>query len=332
MPLRALLLASLWLMLTPNLHARASTETALPQTCYLFSYFINEGDGLHLAWSKEGLKWHAFMERGEEKIFLKPSVGREKLMRDPCILLGPDHLFHLVWTDSWRSQTIGYATSPDLIHWSTEQSLPVMSHEPASLNTWAPEIQYDEAGGKYLIFWSSTIPGRFPETAHSAEDDLNHRIYLTTTADFVTFTPATLFLDPKFCAIDATLLPFRNKFYMIFKNETLKPEPAKDLYLASSDHLAGPYGDVTGPIATNPPHWVEGPTAIQIGSKVIIYYDCYGSGRFGACESADMRNWTDITPQLSMPNGIRHGTVIAVPGSVISNVINAPAASGPANL
>ena len=43
-----------------------------------------------------------------------------------------------------------------------------------------------------------------------------------------------------------------------------------------------------------------------------------------------MQNWTDITPELSLPKGIRHGTVIAVPGSVISNVIKALANPDPA--
>jgi len=173
----------------------------------------------------------------------------------------------------------------------------VMKNEPTSKNTWAPKIRYDATGHQYLIFWSSAIPGRFPDTDHTAEDDLNHRIYITTTTDFVTYTPTVLWFDPKFCCIDATLMPFNNKFYMVFKNETLKPDPAKNLYLASSNTMMGPYTGITGPIATQPPHWVEGPTAIQIGDKVIIYYDCYRDHHFGVIESTDMQNWTDITSQ-----------------------------------
>jgi hypothetical protein len=292
----------------------------MPPACYLFSYFIGEKDGLHLAWSKDGLKWQVFIDGGQEKIFLKPALSGDNLMRDPCILLGPDKVFRMVWTDSWHDQTIGYASSKDLLIWSKQRSLPVMKTEPTARNAWAPEIQYDEAGKQYLIFWSSTIPGRFPETADTAEDGLDHRIYLTTTPDFVAFSPTTLFFDPGFCAIDATLVSFKNKFYMILKNETLNPRPAKNLYLATSDCMGGPYTNVTGPIATKPSHWIEGPTAIQIGDKVLIYYDCYEDGHFGACESTDMQNWVDVTPQLSMPKGIRHGTVIAVPGTVISNL------------
>ena len=51
-------------------------------------------------------------------------------------------------------------------------------------NCWAPEIFYDEATKQYLIFWASTIEGRFPETAGSCESKLNHRMYYVTTKDF----------------------------------------------------------------------------------------------------------------------------------------------------
>ena len=323
-----LFVACISFLMMPLLPAQDSSTPDIPATCYLFAYFIDQKDGLHLAWSKDGLKWTAFKDGAREKTFLKPTVGKDQLMRDPCILLGPDNVFRLVWTDSWHDQTIGYSSSKDLLHWSDEQSLPVMESEPTTKNAWAPEVHYDAASKKYLIFWSSTIPGRFPDTDHTA-GDLNHRIYLTTTTDFVTFTPTVLWFDPKFCAIDATLLPFNNTFYMIFKNETETPVPAKDLYLATSDKMMGPYSNITGPITTNPPNWIEGPTAIQIGDKVIIYYDCYRAKHFGACESTDMQNWTDITPQLSLPKGIRHGTVIAVPGSVITNLMSALANPSP---
>ena len=297
----------------------------IPDTCYLFSYFVGEADGLHLAWSKDGLKWQAFMDGDNERIFLEPEVGKEKLMRDPCILLGPDNVFRMVWTDSWWGQSIGYAWSRDLLNWSSQKQLPVMKNEPATINTWAPEIQYDQASRQYLIFWSSTVPGRFPETEDTAEHPpqgkLNNRIYLTTTTDFVSYTPTVVWFDPKFCAIDATLIRFKNKFHMVFKNETLKPE-AKNLCIASSNQMMGPYTDITGPIATKPVNWIEGPTAIQIGGRVIIYYDCYQAKHYGACESTDMQNWTDITPQLSLPTGTKHGTVIAVPGSVVSNLMS----------
>ena len=49
---------------------------------YLFSSFRGNGeDGLHLAYSRDGLKWTPL---GGDKSFLKPRLGGN-LMRDPCI-------------------------------------------------------------------------------------------------------------------------------------------------------------------------------------------------------------------------------------------------------
>ncbi len=85
---------------------------------YLFSYFINNGeDGLHLAWSEDGLSWKAL---NNNQSFLKPEVGKDKLMRDPCIIQTPDGIFHMVWTLSWGEKGIGYARSMDLMNWSEQ--------------------------------------------------------------------------------------------------------------------------------------------------------------------------------------------------------------------
>ena len=53
------------------------------KTAYLFSYFINDSkDGLHLAYSYDGLNW---MPLNGGQSYLIPSVGKDKLMRDPSI-------------------------------------------------------------------------------------------------------------------------------------------------------------------------------------------------------------------------------------------------------
>lgn len=51
---------------------------------FLFSYFKGNGeDGLHLAFSRDGLNFTAL---NNDKSFLTPKVGVSKLMRDPCII------------------------------------------------------------------------------------------------------------------------------------------------------------------------------------------------------------------------------------------------------
>jgi len=117
---------------------------------YMFSYFKNNGeDGLHLAYSNDGYTWTAM---NHDSSVLRPQVGGDKLMRDPCIIRGADGSFHMVWTVSWKEKGVGYASSDDLLHWSTQQFLPMMEHESMTLNAWAPEIFYDRNKKEYLIY------------------------------------------------------------------------------------------------------------------------------------------------------------------------------------
>ena len=126
---------------------------------YLFSYFKDNGqDGLHLAYSHDGLKWTALKN---DRSFLKPQVAG-KLMRDPCICRGPDGTFHMVWTSSWREKGVGIAHSKDLIKWSEQKYIPVMEHEPTAMNCWAPEIFYDSTSKSTLSIGPQQSPADFP--------------------------------------------------------------------------------------------------------------------------------------------------------------------------
>ena len=294
----------------------ASAEE-VPGKSYLFSYFTGNGeDGLHLAWSADGLKWEA-LKSG--KSFLTPGVGG-KLMRDPCVTTGPDGTFHMVWTDSWHGGTIGYASSKDLVTWSTQKSLPVMKDEPTVKNCWAPEIIYDAKLKGFTIFWASTIPGKFPETEMGGKNDNNHRIHATTTSDFETFTPTKLFFDPGFNCIDSTILPIDGKAVMFFKDETKAPKAMKNLRTANASSPAGTWLVDKEPV-TPPDSWVEGPSALKVGDEVILYFDAYTKHHYAALKSKDLKNWTDVTKQLSMPTGIRHGTAFEVSGELVKDLL-----------
>jgi hypothetical protein len=301
-----LLVSALFLQTQPAKTARA--------TNYLFAYFKNNGeDGLHLAHSRDGLKWRAL---NEDKSYLTPAVGSQKLMRDPCILQGPDGTFHLVWTTGWRGRDIGIAHSKDLLHWSEQRALPVMEHESAALNCWAPEIFYDEAQKQYLIFWATTIPGRFAATDASGGNGLNHRIYYVTTKDFVNYSKAALFYEDGFNVIDATIVKDGKRYVMILKDETAQPVQ-KNLRLAFSDKAAGPYGRATQPFTIN---WVEGPTAIKLNGDWLVYFDIYREKRYGAVKSRDWKQWEDVTSQLAFPAGARHGTIFTVSDEVLARL------------
>jgi hypothetical protein len=148
-------------VMVASLSAQADeAKAAGDDTVYLFTSFRDNGeDGLRFLWSEDGYQWEEV--RGK---FLKPRVGPSQLMRDPSLLRGPDGTYRLVWTTGWKGdQGFGYAHSKDLVHWSPQQFVPVMEHEPTTVNVWAPELFYDEPNKRYIICWASTIPGRFPD-------------------------------------------------------------------------------------------------------------------------------------------------------------------------
>ncbi|OQP63607.1 glycoside hydrolase family 43 protein [Niastella populi] len=307
--------AATWLLL---LLAHISIAVAQKnKPVYLFSYFKGNGeDGLHLAYSTDGFKWQALKN---DSSFLTPTAGKDKLMRDPCIIRGADGRFHMVWTVSWNERTIGYASSKDLINWSEQQAIPVMEHEPASLNCWAPEIFYDAGTKQYMIYWATTIPGRFPQGDSAGDNKYNHRMYYVTTKDFKTFSKAAILYDQGFNVIDATIQKNGKDFVMFLKDETRYP-PQKNLRIATSKNCTNGYSAPSAPITGN--YWAEGPTVLKQGSQWIVYFDKYTRHQYGAITSTDLVNWTDVSEKLEMPKGIRHGTVVEITGKELKKLLS----------
>jgi len=273
---------------------------------FLFSYFNNNGkDGLHLAFSTDGLSWKAL---NNDKSILRPVLSKDSLMRDPCIIRGTDGLFHMVWTVSWNERGIGYAASRDLIHWSEQKYIPVMEKEDSARNCWAPEITYDKKKKRYMIYWATTIAGKYKMDT-LVENGYNHRMYYVTTKDFTSFSRTRLLYDKGFNVIDATIVPDGKRFVMFLKDETRIP-PQKNIRIAYSKHLAKGYGPASSPITGN--YWAEGPTTLRINGTWIVYFDKYTEHRYGAVQSADLKNWQDISEKISLPRGIRHGSVFRI--------------------
>jgi hypothetical protein len=284
----------------------AATNAEAPT--YLFTSFRGNGeDGLRLLWSEDGYRWSEV-----PGTFLKPSVGPSKLMRDPSLARGPDGTFHLVWTTGWKGD-VGFdcANSEDLVHWSEQRFIPAMEHEPATVNVWAPKLFYDEPHGRFIICWASTIPGRFPD--HEEPHDNNQRMYYTTTRDFEQFAPAKLFVDPGFSVIDCTIVKDADCYILVLKDNS---RPTRNLRVAFGASPLGPWTDVS-PAFTEP--FTEGPTVARVGDDWLIYYDAYEKGIDGAAKTRDFKTFADAT-EVSFPKNHKHGTVLAVPRSVVENL------------
>jgi hypothetical protein len=287
-----------------------SVFCACSRKAYLFTSFHEPAtEGLRLLYSTDAYHWTDL-----NSILLKPGVGTQKVIRDPSMVQGPDGMFHLVWTCSWKGDKgFGYASSKDLLHWSPQQFIPVMQGEQSTVNVWAPELFYDEDTRQYIIIWASTIPFRFPKGIE--DEDNNHRMYYVTTTDFKTFSPPKLFLDPGFSVIDAVIVKRKkNDYVLVLKDNT---RPNRNLKVAFSAHANGPYGPAS---ETFSPKLTEGPTVIQTGKEWLIYFDAYGQKTYSAMRTADFKTFQDVTAEVAVPEGHKHGTIIKVKKSVVTQL------------
>lgn len=296
-------------------------------TAYVFTYFNNsrQDAGLFLAYSYDGFKWTAV---NDNKPVFRAEVGKNHIMRDPSVCQGPDGIFHLVWTVSWNAGSIGHAWSADLVHWNDQKEVPVMEAFPSTRNSWAPELFYDEGDGLFYIFWASTVPDS-PDVSTDgciSESDYNHRIYCTATRDFESFTPTRLWFNPDFNAIDAavTRVPGKDELIMVVKNENLHPAEKNIRLTRSKSMEEGFPTEVSAPISgigMGEDAWAEGPSPLYVGKDLVVFYDLYRQHKYGASISHDDGvTWEDATDRIRMPEGISHGTALAVERKVVDKL------------
>jgi hypothetical protein len=281
------------------------------QEIYLFTSFHEPADkGLRMLYSYDGYSW-----KDLDTVLLKPAVGNQKVMRDPSIAQGPDGVFHLVWTSSWRGDKgFGYASSADLIHWSEQRLIPVMEHESTTVNVWAPELFYDDDGKQFIIIWASAIPGRFERGIE--EDSNNHRMYATTTKDFKTFSPTKLFLDPGFSVIDAVIVKRAAKDYVLVLKDNTRPE--RNIKVAFADNPLGPYKNISKAFTD---HFTEGPSVVKVKDEWLIYYDSYRKKIYEASATKDFITFENITAKVKLPEGHKHGTIVIMKRKTLNNLL-----------
>ncbi len=278
------------LLIAQPFTAQHSTRSSLPilrdnneaqhDSVYIFCYFKGSSkDGLHLAYSKDGYTWQALKN---DSSFLQPAVAKDLLMRDPNIIRGRDGLFHMVWTVSWNDRGIGYANSPDLVHWSKQRYLPMDS---------VIESGYD------------------------------HRMHYSYTKDFTKFSKPKILYDKGFNVIDASIVVTGDKYlkYIMFiKDETRLPVPEKNIKVASSKKLHKKYSMPSAPITGA--YWAEGPTVLKMADRWIVYFDKYRDHVYGAVESTDLKNWKEVSEKIVLPKGIRHGSIFVITGEELEKL------------
>lgn len=274
---------------------------------YVFTSFHEPAtDGLRFLYSEDGMHWDSL-----PGTWLKPEIGKQRIMRDPSIVATPNGVFHLVWTTSWRGDLgFGYAHSTDLVNWSEEKFIPVMKHDTTTANVWAPELFYDDCNNELMIVWASCIPGKFERGIE--DENNNHRLYYTKTKDFTTFTPTKLLFDPGFSVIDAVITKRAEKDYVMVQKDNTRPN--RNLKISFAQQPEGPWSPASQAFTES---FVEGPTVVQVDTNYLIYFDVYQKKIYGAMRTTDFVNFTDITNEISVPKDHKHGTIFRAPESII---------------
>lgn len=284
---------------------------------YMFSSFQEPAnEGLRYLYSKDGYHWNQL-----NNIYLKPELGSQKIMRDPSIVRDKHGVYHLVWTIAWKGDKgIGYASSKDLINWENKKIIPVMEHEPTTVNVWAPELFYDEDADRFIIIWASTIPHRFPKGIEP--EDNNQRMYYTTTKDFKSFSETKLFADPEFSIIDAVIVKkAKNDYVLVLKDNT---RPNRNLKVAFANNPLGPYENVSKEYSD---YLTEGPSVVKIGKEWLIYFDSYGSKSYEAVSTTDFKNFKKINDKISVPQDHKHGTIFKASNKDLKKLLQYEAAN-----
>lgn len=317
-------LIAVFLFAIPILCARAQQTSASPtHGAWLFIYFKEPANqGIYFALSRDG---YHYTPLNDGQPWVAPTQSGE-LMRDIFLTRGPDHLFHMVWTWNWHANSLGYASSPDLLTWSAQQQIPIMADFPATSNVWAPETYWDATKRQWLLIWSSSMK----------DSPAGNRIWFSLTPDFKTFSKPAIFFDPGYVTIDATIFQEtmqRGKtgpYHLIFKQQTSDPLTYQER-VATGPTLEGPWSSISGPINES---WSEGPSCIQIGDQYIVFYDHYRAprARYEAVATTDWKHWRDITAEISLPEHCKHGSFLHITGEEAARLVarhDPPVATSP---
>ncbi len=297
-------------LITLGLLVSCRSNSSEQDESFLFTTFREpNNEGLYLAYSNDGYHWEDL-----GGIYLEAAVGSHKIMRDPSVVKGPDETYHMVWTSSWQNDNgFGYANTKDFINWSEPIHIPVMAHEPDVVNVWAPEIFYDDEEDRFIIIWASTIPYSFPK---GEEDEYNnHRMYYTTTHDFVEFSDTKLFLDPGFSIIDCVIVKRGSSDYvLVLKNNT---RPERNISVAFGTTPLGPWTNYSESLTE---FLSEGPTVIKVDGDWIVYYDYYDKKSYSALRTKDFKEFTNISNEVSLPEGHKHGTITTISSEILEGI------------
>ncbi|MFD4635690.1 immunoglobulin-like domain-containing protein [Lentzea sp. NPDC058436] len=320
---------------------------AEPLEGYGFFYFTGEsspiGEQIYAA-ASNGNNPLDFSEVNNGRPILRSGLG-ELGVRDPFVLRSPDgDRFYLLATDlkinggrGWDaaqrtgSRSIMVWESTDLRTWSRQRGVQVSP--PTAGNTWAPEAFWDARRGTYVVYWASKL---YAESDPGHTGTSYNRMMYATTRDFVTFSPAKVWIDPGYSVIDSTVIEHDGTYYRYTKDERnnsssspcskyITAEKSADLLAPAYDFVAECIGKAT---PTSPGLSAgEGPTGFKSNTedRWYLFIDEYGGRGYVPFETTDLASgrWT-MSTGARLPASPRHGTVLPVTRAELNRLTAPP--------
>ena len=262
------------------------------KSLYTFTSFTNSSEAqMYVSQSKDGLNFSKLIG----PVYKPP----KDLLRDPSIIhYKRDSRYYITYTTNWTGNTIGIASSTNLMQWTLLKNITLPS---TVLVSWAPEWFIDTDGSVNIIVnLNSTNKGdaNFIPQKITALD--------TSLTSWSNPTPLEG-LSPNY--IDTFVVKIGSTYHAFVKNET-----KKYIEHATATSLTGPYS--FGKDTEDWAGWgsnLEGPTVFQLDNGTWrIFMDGYASHKYYYSDSSDtFQKWT---PKAEVPDGlsgvVRHGTVL----------------------
>ncbi|TRW22952.1 family 43 glycosylhydrolase [Flavobacterium zepuense] len=306
-------LAFLVAVAIPKVSAQAPASPAKKDfTAYLFTYFTgnkDDGEAIRFAVSMDGYDYKALNDN-------KPVLDPKKIsstggVRDPHILRGQDgKTFYMVVTDmtaekGWDSnRAMVLLKSTDLVNWSSSV-VNIQKQYPNNENlkrVWAPQTIYDEAAGKYMIYFS---------LQHGADPDKIYYAYANKDFTGLEAAPKLLFVPKsgKAC-IDGDIIIKDGVYHLFYKTET----ETAGIKVATTSSLTSNNWKENDNYLQQTPESVEGAGVFKLNNskEYILMYDVYKKGQYQFTKSEDLEHFKVIDSDVKMDFKPRHGTVMPI--------------------
>ncbi|WP_339654766.1 glycoside hydrolase family 43 protein [uncultured Salegentibacter sp.] len=296
---------------------------------YLFAHMTHKDYGrLYYSVSKDGLHWQNLNEG--ERVF-------DNYQGHPDIVKGPKGNYYIAGNTSDSSPDINIWSSDDLITWEkhavyTPDLTATPGYENALQRIGAPKLFYDKASSQFIMTWHT------PHKEGTKEDPekywASQRTLFVLSDDLKEFKgPPKMLFDWNIGTIDVIIRKVDSSYYAIIKDETyptLYWPTGKTIRIARSSSLLGPYSLPQEPIS---PNFREAPSLIPspTGEVWYLYYEQYPGVSYGLSIADNLNGpWYQASgytffsdwDKYSLPEKVRHGSMITISGEEYDTLVN----------